>query len=88
LEPGKLADLILVDMKDIGLTPACNPISNLVYAASGKCVDTVIVNGHLLMRRKRLLTMNEAEIIDEANERLAALLSRADVKIESKWPVS
>jgi len=87
LEPGKLADLILVDMRDIGLTPACNPVSNLVYAASGKCVDTVVVNGSLLMKRKHLLTLNEAEIMDEANERQTELLSRAGVKIETKWPV-
>ncbi len=88
LERGKLADLILVDLKDIGLTPAWNPVSNLVYAGSGKCVDTVIVNGRVLLRRKRLLTLNEAEIMAEANERLAALLSRAGVKIEPKWPVT
>jgi cytosine/adenosine deaminase-related metal-dependent hydrolase len=88
LERGKLADLILVDLKDIGLTPAWNPVSNLVYAGSGKCVDTVVVNGRVLMRRKRLLTLNEPEIMTEANERLAALLSRANVRIEPKWPVS
>jgi cytosine/adenosine deaminase-related metal-dependent hydrolase len=88
LERGKLADLILVDLKDIGLTPAWNPVSNLVYAGSGKCVDTVVVNGRVLMRRKRLLTLNEGEIMAEANERLAALLSRAGVRIQPKWPVS
>jgi len=88
LESGKIADLILIDMKDVGLTPICNPVSNLVYAASGKCVDTVIVDGRLLMKRKRLMTLNDAEIMKRANERLDALLVRAGVTIEPKWPVS
>jgi len=88
LESGKLADLILIDMRDVGLTPICNPVSNLVYSASGKCVDTVIVGGRLLMKRKRLMTLNDADIMKRANEQLGALLVRAGVRIEPKWPVS
>jgi 5-methylthioadenosine/S-adenosylhomocysteine deaminase len=47
---GKLADLILVDLKSPSLNPNHNLISNLVYSASGSSVDTVICNGRILMR--------------------------------------
>ena len=88
LEPGKLADIILVDMTDIGLTPNINPVSNLVYAGSGHYVDTVMVNGKILMKNKKLLTMNPEIIKEQAIEHSRDLHDRAGVKIEPKWPVS
>ena len=88
LEPGKLADIILVDMTDIGLTPNINPVSNLVYAGSGNYVDTVMVNGKLLMREKKLLTMDLEQIKQQAIEHSRDLHDRSGVKIDPKWPVS
>jgi cytosine/adenosine deaminase-related metal-dependent hydrolase len=87
LEPGKHADLILVDMSDLGLTPNTNPVSNLVYAGSGHAVDTVIVNGRLLMRNRKLLTMDEAEVKKKAIRHSKDLIERAGVDISPKWPV-
>jgi hypothetical protein len=40
------------------------------------------------MKRKRLMTLNDADIMKRANEQLGALLVRAGVRIEPKWPVS
>lgn len=88
LEPGKLADIILIDMKEIGLTPLPNPVSNLVYAGCGRYVDTVMVDGRVLMRGKRLLTLNESEIMKSANDHAAALLERSGVRVGPKWPIS
>jgi len=87
LEPGKLADIIFVDMKDLSLTPNSNPVSNLVYAGSGYAVDTVMVNGRLLMRGKTLLTLDKEKVIDRAVEHSHALLERAGVDIRPKWPL-
>jgi cytosine/adenosine deaminase-related metal-dependent hydrolase len=87
LEPGKLADIILVDMTDVGLTPNINPVSNLVYAGCGHDVDTVIVNGTILMKDKKLLTMDVERIKQQAIEHSRDLHERADVKIEPKWPI-
>ncbi len=87
LEPGKHADLILVDMSDLGLTPNTNPVSNLVYAGSGHAVDSVIVNGRLLMRNRKLLTMDEAEVKKKALRHSKDLIERAGVDISPKWPV-
>jgi cytosine/adenosine deaminase-related metal-dependent hydrolase len=88
LERGKLADIILIDMTDIGLTPNINPVSNLVYAGCGHAVDTVIVNGNILMKDKKLLTLDVERIKQKAREHSKDLHERAGVKIEPKWPVS
>ena len=54
IETGRLADLCLVDLKMPAFTPNFNFVSNLVYAANGNCVDTVICNGKVLMRNKHV----------------------------------
>ena len=68
LEAGKRADLILVSMAGARQTPMYDPISHLVYVARGGDVRTTIVNGKILMRDRKMLTLNEAEVIREAHE--------------------
>ncbi len=87
LEVGKIADLIIIDMNSIGLTPNTNPLSNLVYSGSGHDVDTVIVNGKVLMRDKQLLTLDERAVIERAKEHSVVLMERSGVRIEPKWPI-
>lgn len=58
VEPGKWADLILVDMEKPHFTPLYNLCSHLVYAARGSDVITAIVGGKTVMRNRRLLTIN------------------------------
>jgi cytosine/adenosine deaminase-related metal-dependent hydrolase len=87
LEVGKLADIILIDMRTLGLTPAVNPVSNLVYSGNGLNVDTVMVNGKILMKDKQLLTLDRDKVIDNARTHIVDLLERADVDIRPKWPV-
>jgi 5-methylthioadenosine/S-adenosylhomocysteine deaminase len=67
LEPGKRADLIVVSTKGARQTPMYDPISHLVYVARGDDVQTTIVNGKVLMRDRQVLTLDEAEVIREAN---------------------
>jgi 5-methylthioadenosine/S-adenosylhomocysteine deaminase len=62
LEVGKQADLILLDLNRPHLTPLYNPWSHLAYAASGADVDTVFIAGQLVMRRRKLLTLDWEEI--------------------------
>ena len=87
LEAGKLADIILIDMYDLGLTPPVNPVSNLVYSGNGLSVDTTIVNGKVLMSNKQLLTLNEEEVKSKARTHIVDLLERADTEIRPKWPI-
>lgn len=63
---GFLADLCLVDLSLPAFTPNHNFISNLVYAANGSCVDTVICNGKILMQDKKV--SGEEEIMERAAE--------------------
>ncbi len=76
IELGKKADLVLVNMKTPQLTPFRNPISHLVYSANGGDVDTVICNGEVLMKNRELLTLDEAMILEIAENASEDLLSK------------
>jgi 5-methylthioadenosine/S-adenosylhomocysteine deaminase len=66
LEAGKRADLIIVGMTGARQTPMYDPVSHLVYVARGDDVRTTIVNGRVLMRDRKVLTLNEAEVLRDA----------------------
>jgi 5-methylthioadenosine/S-adenosylhomocysteine deaminase len=76
LEPGKLADLIIVSMRAPRQTPMYNPISHLVYVTRGDDVRTTIVNGRVLMRDRRVLTLDSAAVLTDAR-RLAGRVRAA-----------
>jgi 5-methylthioadenosine/S-adenosylhomocysteine deaminase len=79
LEPGKRADLIAVSMTAARQTPMYDPLSHLVYVTRGDDVRTTIVNGRLLMRDRKVLTLNEADVLREARgmtERVRAAVSK------------
>jgi 5-methylthioadenosine/S-adenosylhomocysteine deaminase len=71
---GKLADIALLDLKNEALVPNHNLISNLVYAANGSCVDTVICDGTILMEGRKVA--GEEEILEKAQEVAYNLVSR------------
>lgn len=62
LEAGKRADLVIVDLDDLHQTPLYNIYSHLVYATKAADVRTVIIEGRVVMRDRRLLTLNENAI--------------------------
>jgi len=68
IEPGKLADVIVVDTRRPHLTPMYNPISHLVYSARGNDVTATIVNGRVLMEKERLVTLDLEAIYREVGE--------------------
>jgi 5-methylthioadenosine/S-adenosylhomocysteine deaminase len=68
IEPGKLADIIIVDMNKPHLTPLYNVYSNLVYAACGADVATTIINGRVVMRDRRLTTMDVSAAIERVRK--------------------
>jgi 5-methylthioadenosine/S-adenosylhomocysteine deaminase len=67
LQPGMKADVITVDFNSPHLTPVYSERSHLVYCASGSDVDTVVINGRIVMRNRKLLTVDEQEIMDRVN---------------------
>ena len=68
LESGKRADLAIVSTANARLTPLYDPVSHLVYAARGDDVRTVMVNGRVLMRDRKMLTLDETAILAEARK--------------------
>jgi 5-methylthioadenosine/S-adenosylhomocysteine deaminase len=66
LEPGKRADLIVVGMARARQTPRYDPVSHLVYTTRGDDVVTTIVNGRVLMRDRKMLTLDEPAVLREA----------------------
>ena len=78
LEPGKLADVIVVSMQSARQTPLYNPISHLVYVTRGDDVRTTIVNGRILMRNRRVLTLNAPAVIADA----VALAKKVKASVE------
>jgi len=61
LEPGKKADIILVELEKPHLNPKLDMISNLVFASQPSDVKTVLVEGEILMEDRRVETLDEEE---------------------------
>ena len=76
LEAGKRADLIVVGTNRARQTPLYDPISQLVYATHGDDVKTTIVNGRVLMRDRKVATLDEPAVLADAR-RLAGQVRQA-----------
>jgi len=61
IEEGKLADIAIIEVQSANMVPIYNPYSALVYSANASNVDTVIVNGEVIVKDKVLLTYDETE---------------------------
>ena len=76
LAPGQKADLVMLKLREPHLTPLHDPIANLIYAARSTDVQTVIVDGRIVMKDRHMLTMDEERILYEAAVRGRALVER------------
>jgi 5-methylthioadenosine/S-adenosylhomocysteine deaminase len=68
LEPGKKADLILINLNEPNAVPMYDVYSQLAYALKANDVDTVVIGGRVVMRDRKLLTLREGEILAKARE--------------------
>ena len=73
LEPGKRADVIVVDTNRPHLTPMYNPFSHIVYAARGADVRHSIINGRLVMEDRRLLTLDLEDVLKRSEKKAASV---------------
>ena len=80
ITPGKWADIILVDLNKPHLTPLYHPFSQLVYSASGADVTTSIIGGRMVMRNRRLLTIDVGSVMDEVRRIAAKIKGTARVE--------
>jgi 5-methylthioadenosine/S-adenosylhomocysteine deaminase len=76
LAPGRRADLIQVSLADVHFTPMYDVISHLVYVAHAEDVASVVVDGKILMRDGKVLTVDEAKVTRAAND-IAARIQAA-----------
>lgn len=77
LEAGKRGDVAIVRLGGLHATPAPELVSALVYASQATDVDTVVIDGRLVMRDRKLLTVNEADVVARANAEAKELINRA-----------
>jgi len=80
LEAGKRADIAIVDLDDLNQTPYYNIYSDLVYAAKAGDVRTVVIEGRVVMRDRRLLTLNEDTIKADARRYRERIVRSVGVK--------
>ncbi|MEX0954955.1 MAG: amidohydrolase [Rhizobiaceae bacterium] len=74
LEPGKAADLIILDLNDCAFTPLNDIARHLAYAANGGNVETAIVAGEIVMRERRMMRFDEDALFAEVRARVPAYL--------------
>jgi len=79
LEPGKRADVVIADLRTVHASPVHHPVSALVYSAVGSEVDTVIIDGRVVMEEGRVLTVDEWALLREAQRAADDLLDRARI---------
>src|SRR6185503_6439137 len=77
LEVGKRADVIMVNLNSAHATPARDVVSALVYSAQPADVRATIIDGRIVMRDGKLLTLDEGTVVDQANREASALATRA-----------
>jgi len=76
IKEGSLADLILIDLNNINLTPAFSLESNLTYATYGNEIDTVIVDGNIIMENNKILSFDEELIKKEARKQAERIIGK------------
>jgi cytosine/adenosine deaminase-related metal-dependent hydrolase len=76
IEIGKKADLILIDLRKPHLYPPNMPLCHIIYFANGADVDTVIVDGKVVMAARKVLTVDESKVLANAAAATQLMLDR------------
>jgi len=80
---GKLADIALINLNQPHLLPLGDLINMMVYCVRGSDVETVLVNGQIIIRNGRLITLPEKEIIKEAKKIIGNKLNNTGIIINN-----
>jgi 5-methylthioadenosine/S-adenosylhomocysteine deaminase len=88
LEPGKRADVILLDLMRPEMVPwhEDNLLANLVYSGSGSLVHTVLVDGRVVVRAGEVLTMDEPAILRQMQKEAPRFVELAREWDQKFWP--
>jgi 5-methylthioadenosine/S-adenosylhomocysteine deaminase len=77
IEPGKKADIAVIDTSGPAMAPVHHPVSALVYSALGHEVTTVLIDGVVVMRDGRITTVDEAAVMAQSRRAADSLTQRA-----------
>jgi 5-methylthioadenosine/S-adenosylhomocysteine deaminase len=81
IKPGLRADIILLNMHKPHLYPLFDLYAHVAYAAASSDVDTVIIDGRVVMENRRILTLDEDAVLEEAQRTAEALVNRKENKV-------
>jgi cytosine/adenosine deaminase-related metal-dependent hydrolase len=84
IKPGYKADLILIDLKDTAYLPYNSAARQLVYSESGRGVHTVIVDGRVVVRDRRVTTVDEDALRREVTDLMRHFVADYDAVVESR----
>src|ERR1700681_263133 len=84
IEVGKKADLAVVDLRDAVISPVHAPVSPLVYSALGHETALVVIDGRIVMRDRKVLSVDERAVRQRAQSAAESLTRRAGIKSRSK----
>jgi len=89
IEVGKAADFVLFDATRSEWLPLYNPVSNLVYSATGNTVKDVFVAGKQVVRDGRVVQVDEAALLQEVRAAATRIAGRLDMNkmLKLRWPV-
>jgi cytosine/adenosine deaminase-related metal-dependent hydrolase len=88
IEPGKKADLVLFDTQRPEWQALFNPINNLVYAADGHSIHTVIIDGRVVVDAYRQSFVDEGRLYSKVQEIGESLQARTGISFpRSRWPI-
>jgi len=87
IEAGKAADLVVLDARDLAWAPPGDLAAHLVWGAPSHTVRDVVVAGRVVVRDRRLTTLDAGALRREAEARSAALLRAAGLDVPRRWPV-
>ncbi|MGH2417431.1 MAG: amidohydrolase family protein [Candidatus Limnocylindria bacterium] len=86
IAPGRLADLVVLDLSGPHHQPLHRPISSIVHAAHADDVETVIVDGAVVLDRRRIVGVDEEQVLARASWAAEALVERAGLDVAGTWP--
>jgi cytosine/adenosine deaminase-related metal-dependent hydrolase len=86
LEPGKRADLAILDLRKPHLWPGDMPLYRIICFAVASDVDTVLVEGRVVMAGRRVLTVEEDAVLDDATREIGLALDRAGMRGMTAMP--
>jgi 5-methylthioadenosine/S-adenosylhomocysteine deaminase len=87
---GKKADLIIMDAKASNMVPMhdFSIVPNIVYAGEGSNVETVMINGKLVMENREMKLFDYNKVLDSAQKATERIVDKVGYSLNSRWPIS